>query len=58
MTGYKELSYTPNPEAIKVYNRLYALYSAMHDSFGIAGTKNDLSNMMKDLLTIRREVMA
>lgn len=58
MTGYKDLSYFPNPEAVKTYNRLYAIYSALHDSFGIVGTKNDLSNVMKELLTIRREVMA
>ena len=58
MTGYKNLSYTPNSEAVQVYNRLYVLYSALHDSFGMAGTHNDLSNVMKDLLSIRREVTA
>lgn len=58
MTGYKDLSYSPNPEAVKIYDRLYAIYSALHDSFGIEGTRNDLSNVMKELLTIRREVMA
>jgi L-ribulokinase len=58
MTGYKELSYTPNPDAVKVYNRLYRIYSDLHDSFGIAGTKIDLSQVMKDLLEIRREVVA
>ncbi len=58
MTGYKDLSYTPNPDAVRVYNRLYDLYSALHDSFGIAGTTNDLSQVMKALLEIRREVVA
>ena len=58
MTGYKDLSYSPSPDAVKIYNRLYGLYSALHDSFGIKGTKNDLSNIMKDLLEVRREVVA
>ena len=58
MTGYKDLSYTPNPDAVRVYNRLYDLYTALHDSFGIAGTTNDLSQVMKTLLEIRREVVA
>jgi L-ribulokinase len=58
MTGYKDISYTPNSEAVLVYNRLYALYSDLHDSFGIVGTRNDLSNVMKELLSIRREVTA
>ena len=58
MTGYKDISYLPNPDAVKIYDKLYALYSALHDSFGIAGTRNDLSQIMKDLLEIRREVVA
>lgn len=58
MTGFKDVSYTPNAESVKVYDRLYKIYTALHDSFGIAGTKNDLSQVMKDLLTIRREVVA
>ena len=57
MTGYKDVSYSPKPDAVKIYNRLYEIYSALHDSFGIAGTKNDLSQVMKDLLEIRREVV-
>ena len=57
MTGYKDETYEPNPDAVKVYDKLYAIYSALHDSFGISGTKNDLSYIMKDLLEIRREVV-
>ncbi|MEI8280985.1 MAG: FGGY-family carbohydrate kinase, partial [Armatimonadota bacterium] len=58
MTGYKDLSYTPNPEAVRIYDRLYDLYTALHDSFGVVGTTNDLSQVMKTLLEIRREVVA
>ena len=57
MTGYKEESYSPNPDAVKVYEQLYGLYTLLHDSFGIKGTTNDLSQVMKDLLEIKREVM-
>jgi L-ribulokinase len=57
MTGYKDVSYSPNPEAVKIYNKLYVIYSDLHDSFGVKGTKNDLSHIMKDLLEIRREAL-
>ena len=58
MTGYKDLVYKPNPDAARIYAQLYGLYTLLHDSFGIAGTTNDLSHVMKDLLEIKREVMA
>ena len=57
MTGYKDKIYNPEAKAVKVYDRLYELYSALHDAFGVAGTKSDLSRVMKDLLEIRREVV-
>lgn len=47
--------YEPNPAAVKVYQRLYILYRQLHDAFGVAGTKSDVSNVMKDLLDIRDE---
>ncbi|MEM7576524.1 MAG: ribulokinase [Planctomycetota bacterium] len=34
MTGVKDTVYTPNPEAVKVYAELFALYSMLHDAFG------------------------
>lgn len=45
--------YEPNPAAVAVYEKLYKLYRQLHDAFGVAGTKIDLSNVMKDLLDIR-----
>lgn len=56
MTGLHPRTFEPNPEAQQTYDRLYALYRQIHDAFGIAGTHNDLSGVMKDLLTIRDEV--
>lgn len=58
MTGYKELVYQPEPEAVKTYGHLYDLYSQLHDAFGISGHSSDLSRVMKQLLEIRREVVS
>ncbi len=58
MTGYKDLMYQPEPGAVKIYDRLYDLYSQIHDAFGIAGHSSDVSRVMKDLLEIRREVVS
>ncbi|MBS1700319.1 MAG: ribulokinase [Armatimonadetes bacterium] len=57
MTGYKDVVYQPRTDGVAVYNRLYELYSLLHDSFGVAGHTADLSRVMKDLLEIRREVV-
>lgn len=58
MTGFKEKVYRPNPEAHRIYARLYALYLQLHDSFGVKGTQSDVSNVMKDLIAIRQETRA
>lgn len=57
MTGYKDLVYHPHEGGVGVYNRLYAVYSALHDAFGIAGSSCNVSGVMKELLEIRREVV-
>jgi L-ribulokinase len=49
-------TFTPIPENQAVYDRLYKLYRRVHDAFGVAGTRDDLSDVMKQLLTIRDEV--
>jgi L-ribulokinase len=53
MSGVKEQLFIPNPEDHKVYQKLYALYKQLHDSFGIKGQTADLSYIMKDLLKIK-----
>lgn len=55
MTATKAETYEPIPSAVAVYEKLYAIYSQLHDAFGIAGTQSDLSRVMKDLLSIQRE---
>jgi L-ribulokinase len=56
MTGVKPLKYEPHPAAHAVYARLDALYRRLHDAFGVKGTQDDLSDVMKVLLDIKAEV--
>lgn len=55
MTGVRDLRFEPNPEAVEVYERLYALYRRIHDSFGIDGHTEPLADVMKTLLDLRDE---
>ena len=55
MTGLKEIIYTPHPEAVAVYRRLYAIYRQLHDAFGTTTWNGNLSGVMKDLIAIREE---
>ena len=54
MTSVREQRYEPNPEAHAVYNKLYALYRELHDTFGgVRGAEADLGTLMKRLLSLR-----
>ena len=53
MTSLKDIEYKPRPAARKTYNRLFALYQNLHDSFGGVNRKADLSGLMKELLAIK-----
>jgi L-ribulokinase len=55
MTGIRAKVYKPNPQNQAVYNRLFALYRQLHDSFGVRGVQADISGLMKELLKIRDE---
>ena len=55
MTRLRETQYTPNPEAIPIYDRLYALYRRLHDAFGGLDKSADFSGIMKELIRIREE---
>lgn len=48
-------TYQPNPEAHAVYQQLYTLYKRLHDSFGISGHTDDLSDIMKKLLEFKQQ---
>ena len=56
MTALHPRVFQPNPASQAVYDRLYALYHRIHDAFGVKGTQDDLSGVMKALLAIRDEV--
>jgi L-ribulokinase len=56
MAGNPNKVFNPNPTAVATYEKLYKLYRQLHDAFGIAKTKSDISNVMKDLLDIRDAV--
>ncbi len=53
ITGVQDNVYAPISENVAVYERLYKLYRKLHDAFGIAGHKADISDVMKQLLSIR-----
>ncbi|MCG3128302.1 MAG: Ribulokinase [Phycisphaerae bacterium] len=54
MTGCRPDPFVPNSARAAVYRRLYALYRALHDAFGVAGQSADLSGVMKELIRIRQ----
>jgi len=56
MTDTRDTVYEPDPTHSETYDRLYTLYRRVHDAFGVAGTEDDLSDVMKTLLTIRDEM--
>ncbi len=56
MTALNPRVFQPDPMNQTVYDRLYALYHCIHDAFGVKGTQDDLSDVMKALLAIRDEV--
>jgi L-ribulokinase len=58
MCGLKPKTFKPDKKAVAVYKQIYALYLKMHDSLGIKGTKQDISNVMKDLLAIKEKANA
>lgn len=55
MTGTGKV-FQPIEANNKVYKRLYALYSQMHDAFGTRTWSGNMHNVMKELLNIRDEV--
>lgn len=54
MTATRDLAYLPAPAAAATYDRLFALYRDLHDSFGLREHRAGLGHLMKELLVIRR----
>lgn len=53
MASPADRTFTPDPAAVAVYNKLYKLYRRLHDSFGLPTHSDPLGDVMKQLLTIR-----
>ena len=54
MTRLAARRFDPDPQAVRAYDTLYAIYRELHDSFGgVAGAKADLPTLMKRLLALR-----
>jgi L-ribulokinase len=53
MTALKDITYRPIPENQKTYEKLYALYRDLHDSFGGVSSGNNLDHVMKTLLSLK-----
>lgn len=56
MTGIRERRFIPDPVAVAVYNRLFALYRRLHDIFGTRQYAQNQFDLMKELIAIRDEV--
>jgi L-ribulokinase len=55
MTSLKSTVYKPNAENKKAYDKLFAIYSQLHDAFGGVNKNADLSGVMKDLIQLKQE---
>ncbi len=53
MTATRPERFLPEPGAVAVYDRLYALYRRLHDIFGTRDYAENQFGLMKDLLDIR-----
>lgn len=54
MTHLSEAAYKPRPGSRATYDKVYALYRELHDSFGGLRKSADLSRVMKDLLVLKQ----
>ncbi|HPP67497.1 MAG TPA: FGGY-family carbohydrate kinase, partial [Clostridiales bacterium] len=48
-----DIEYRPNPENVKIYNKLFEEYKILHDYFG-----RGVNDVMKRLKAIKREVLS
>ena len=56
MTGVKARVYRPKKANTAIYAELYRLYRTLHDAFGVAGSREALDRVMKELIAIRNRV--
>ena len=56
MIGEVEIAYTPIPDNVAIYNRLFDLYKNLHDLFGTSSYAKNQYKLMKELILIREQV--
>ncbi len=56
MSHLKDFVYMPNSANRQTYDRLFSLYRILHDSFGTREYSENLFDVMKELLEIKRSV--
>ncbi len=56
MTGTKDLVFTPETKSAATYARIYPLYRALHNAFGLGQSDITMLHCMKELLRIRDTV--
>lgn len=56
MTSVRDTQYVPIETNRQAYDRLYALYRTLHDSFGGLQASADLTGVMKDLIDLKHAV--
>ena len=57
MTSLAERRFTPDPDAQRTYDALYAIYRELHDAFGgVPDARADIPTLMKRLLALRQQV--
>ncbi|MFC4991771.1 ribulokinase [Rubritalea tangerina] len=58
LVRYHSREYVPSDSNHVIYQRLYRLYSQLHDGFGTTDWRGNMGNVMKDLMDIREDVTA
>ncbi len=56
--GVKPHVYRPIPAHVEAYKRLYRVYLALHDAFGVRGSGVAVDGVMKELISIRQNARA
>ncbi|EDM29148.1 ribulokinase [Lentisphaera araneosa HTCC2155] len=46
--------YLPQKDDVRIYSKLYGLYSQVHDGFGVEGNPCDFYSLMKELIDIQK----
>ncbi len=54
MTGVQDTPFKPVPARVRAYAKLYRIYCALHDAFGLPGHATDLSGLMPELIALRQ----